>query len=124
MNESLSTRYPSRSRAFHMPAAVRFAYLSSPPPSRALARRASYSFSSASNDMRSSFLQRFDQRGDYLPVIADDTVARFPEYRRFRVGVDRDDRLRVTAAGEVMARARDADREIEIRRHGLARKAD
>ncbi len=32
-----------RSRAFHTPAALRFAYFSSPPPASALARRASYS---------------------------------------------------------------------------------
>src|SRR5258706_7558460 len=32
-----------RSRAFQVPAAVRFAYLSAPPPASALVRRASYS---------------------------------------------------------------------------------
>ena len=37
-----------RSRAFQCPLAVRFAYLSAPPPASAFARRASYSANNAS----------------------------------------------------------------------------
>ena len=133
-----------RSRALSMPAAVRFAYLSAPPPASALARRASYSFSNASNammlplllDVADVAIRRHDldfssvriscgrQRRHDFAIIADDAEARVPEYRRLGVGVDRDDRLRVAAARHVMARAGDADREVQIRRHGLAGEAD
>jgi len=41
-----------RAPAFNIPAALRLAYFCSPPPASALARRASYSFNSASNDIR------------------------------------------------------------------------
>src|SRR5687767_5704434 len=51
MNESLSSSSASRSRALSIPAAVRLACLSAPPPASAFALRASYSFNNASNDM-------------------------------------------------------------------------
>ena len=46
------------------------------------------------------------------------------EDRRFGVLVDRDDRARVLDAGQVLDRARDADREVQLRRNDLAGLAD
>src|SRR5262249_45639851 len=64
------------------------------------------------------------ERGDELVEIADEAVIRDLEDRRFLVFVDRDDDLRILHAGEVLDRARDADRDIEVGGDDLAGLAD
>src|SRR6476469_357955 len=68
MKEPLSSRYAMRSRALHMPACLRFAYLSSPPPASALARRASYSANNVWNDMSTSVLKSYALQRDGPPM--------------------------------------------------------
>ena len=46
------------------------------------------------------------------------------ENRRVGILVDRDDRARILDAGQVLDRARDADRDVELRRDDLARLTD
>src|SRR5687767_6876825 len=69
MNESLSRSSARRSRALSMPAAVRFAYLSAPPPASAFALRASYSFNNASNDMSASSNDGDVRRNDAVEML-------------------------------------------------------
>ena len=71
-----------------------------------------------------SFFQFRNHRRHDLEQIADDPVVGDFEDRRLGVLVDRDDRSRALHADEVLNRAGDAERDIELRRHGLARTAD
>src|SRR6185295_13298812 len=64
------------------------------------------------------------ERGHDLERVADDAVVGDLEDRRLRILVDRDDDLRRLHAREVLDRARDADRDVELRADGLARLAD
>src|SRR5215212_5800064 len=63
------------------------------------------------------FLLEFRQNGE---KVADEAVIRNLENRRFLVLVDGDDDLRILHAGEMLDRARDADGDVEVRRHHLA----
>ena len=66
---------------------------------------------------------RLRERGNHLEHVADDAVVRDLEDRRLVVLVDRDDRLRGAHAGQVLDRAGDADRDVQLRTHlppGLA----
>src|SRR5450759_4080856 len=123
-----------RSRAFSWPARLRFASFSGPPIASALARRASYSASSASNAIFASrahkrrsvpeLLNFCDERGNEPLIIAHYAVTGILEYRRLRIGVDGDDRPRVAAPRHVMSRAGNAYGNIQVRRHGPPGKAD
>src|SRR5262249_41931508 len=57
--------------------------------------------------------------GEGLVEVGDKAVVGNLKDRRLFVLVDRDDHLRVLHAGEVLDRARDADRNVEFRRHHL-----
>ena len=59
-----------------------------------------------------------------LEEIGDEAVIGDLEDRRFLVLVDRDDRLRIFHAGEVLDRAGNADRDIDFGRNDLAGLAD
>src|SRR5689334_20642862 len=69
-------------------------------------------------------LDRLGQLGDDLVQVAHHAEVRELEDRRVRVRVDRDDVLRVLHADLVLDRAGDPDREVQLRRDGLARLAD
>ena len=62
-------------------------------------------------------------RGD-LEQVADDAEVGDLEDRRLRILVDRDDRLGRLHAGPVLDGAGDAQRDVQLRRHGLAGLAD
>src|SRR6476619_5442544 len=64
-----------------------------------------------------------DELGDGGEQILLEAVVGDAEDRRLGILVDRDDDLRVLHAGEVLDRAADADRDIELRRDDLARLA-
>ena len=64
------------------------------------------------------------QLGNQLEEIADDTVIRHLEDRRFLVLVDRDDDLAVLHAGEMLDGTGDADGDVEVGGHDLAGLAD
>src|SRR6202011_5218327 len=55
-----------------------------------------------------------------LEQVADDAVVGDLEDRRLFVLVDRDDRLRGLHAGAVLDRSGDAQRDVQLWRHGLA----
>src|SRR5213080_2872414 len=61
-----------------------------------------------------------DHRRHEGVAVHDDAEPRGREDRRVRVGVDGDDRLRAADAGEVLARTRDAEREVDVGADGLA----
>ena len=63
-----------------------------------------------------AFLSSAEIAGHDLVQVADDGVVGAREDRRLRVGVDREDRLRALAAGHVLRRARDAARDVDVRR--------
>src|SRR5688500_5964020 len=69
-------------------------------------------------------LDRLGQLGNDLVQVAHDAEVGELEDRRVRVLVDRDDVLRRLHADLVLDRAGDSDREVELRRDGLARLAD
>src|SRR5581483_8515283 len=69
-------------------------------------------------------VDRGGQLGNDLEQIAHDAVIGHLEDRRFLVLVDRNDGLAVLHPGEMLDRARDADGNVEIRRHDLAGLAD
>src|SRR4051794_25281894 len=69
-------------------------------------------------------LHGLGQLGDDLVEVADDPEVGELEDRGVAVLVDRDDVLRGLHADLVLDRARDAGREVELRRDGLARLAD
>src|SRR5207248_4782288 len=60
------------------------------------------------------------QLRDDLVHVADDAEVAELEDRRVRVLVDRDDRVRALHADLVLDRAGDAERDVELRRDGLA----
>src|SRR3972149_8525839 len=134
MKLSGSTRQAMRSRAFSWPACLRFASFSGPPIASALAPRASYSANNASNAIfpshakkRGSALQLLhfrDERGNEFLIVADNAVTRILENCRLRIGVDGNDSLGVAASCHVMPRARNADGDVQFRRHGPAGKPD
>src|SRR5437763_1726052 len=62
--------------------------------------------------------------GQRLIEIGDKAIVGDLEDRRLLVLVDRDDHLGILHAGEMLDGARDADRDIEFRRHHLAGLAD
>src|SRR5918997_564814 len=66
------------------------------------------------------FLVEFRQEGEQ---VADEAVIRDLEDRGLLVLVDRHDDLGVLHAGQMLDRPRDADRDVEVRRHHLARLA-
>src|SRR3989304_5859203 len=66
------------------------------------------------------FSHFLDEGGNELLIIAHHAEAGVLENRRLRIGVDGDDRLGAAAARQVMPRAGDADRDIELRLHRLA----
>src|SRR5688500_15897793 len=63
-----------------------------------------------------AFREFLRQRRDDLFVVADDAEARFPEDRGLGIRIDRQYAFRVSAARHVVARAGNADRDIELRR--------
>src|SRR6056297_3657169 len=65
-------------------------------------------------------LQLLGQLRHRVEQIGDKAIVRDLEDRRFLVLVDRDNHLGVLHAGEVLDRARDADRDVEVRGHDLA----
>ena len=65
-----------------------------------------------------------DQRRRDLEDVALNAVVGDLEDRRFGVLVDGDDRPRALHADEVLNRAGDAERDVELRRHRLTRAAD
>src|SRR5690606_1250967 len=65
-------------------------------------------------------LDRRGERGDGVEEVGDEEVVGDLSDRRFLVLVDRDDRLRALHASEVLDGARDADRDVELRRDDLA----
>src|SRR3984885_7163746 len=67
---------------------------------------------------------RLGQLGNRLIQIRDQAVIGDLEDRRVFILVDRDDHLGILHAGEVLDRAGNADRDIELRRHHLAGLAD
>src|SRR5919109_602878 len=67
-----------------------------------------------------SLLEFFDDGRNHLEEVAHDAVVGDLEDRRFLVLVDRDDDAAVLHAGEVLDRARDAYRDVEIGRDDLA----
>src|SRR6185295_4636512 len=64
--------------------------------------------------------QRLGQLGKRLVEIGDQAIVGDLEDRRLLVLVDRHDHLGILHAGEMLDRARDADRDVELRRHHLA----
>src|SRR5262245_28781386 len=64
------------------------------------------------------------QRRHYLEQVADDAVIGDLEDRRFGVFVDGHDGARAFHADDVLDRAGDADRQVELRRDGLSRRPD
>src|SRR5947209_520600 len=68
--------------------------------------------------------QRLGQLGHRLVEVGDQAVIRHLEDRRVLVLVDRDDHLGILHAGQMLDRARNADRDIKLRRHHLAGLAD
>src|SRR5436190_1544794 len=64
--------------------------------------------------------QRGDECGQDLEQVADQAVVGDLEDRRLGVLVDRDDHLAVLHAGEVLDRAGDPDRDVEVGRDDLA----
>src|SRR3954470_12595067 len=68
--------------------------------------------------------ERLDQLGDRAEQVLDQAVVGDAENRRLFVLVDRDDDRRVLHAREVLDRAADADRDVELRRDDLAGLAD
>src|SRR3954462_4560515 len=68
--------------------------------------------------------QRGGECGNDLEEVANDTVVRHLEDRRLTVLVDGDDGLRPFHADQVLNRAGNAEREIQLRGDGLARAAD
>ena len=69
-------------------------------------------------------LQLRDERRRDLEQVALDAVVGHFEDRRLGVLVDGDDRARALHADQVLNRARDAERDVQLRRHRLARAAD
>src|SRR3954467_7080076 len=65
-----------------------------------------------------------DHRGDHFEQVAGDAVIGDLEDRRLGILVDRDDGARAFHPDEMLDRAGDAEREIELGRHGLPRAAD
>src|SRR6185436_972103 len=70
------------------------------------------------------FLKRLGEFRDRLEQVGHQSVIRHLEDRRVLVFVDGDDDLAVLHAGQMLNRARDADRDVEFRRHDLAGLAD
>src|SRR5262249_37046984 len=71
-----------------------------------------------------ALLELFDQLRDDLEDVADDAEVGHLEDRRVGISVDGDDRLRALHAGQVLDRAGDPARDVEIGLHGLAGLAD
>ena len=69
-------------------------------------------------------VQQLGELRDDLVQVADDAEVAELEDRRVRVLVDRDDHVRALHADLVLDRAGDAERDVELRRHGLAGLAD
>src|SRR3954454_20373591 len=65
-----------------------------------------------------------DQRGDHFEQVPRDAVVGDLEDRRFRVLVDRDDGPRAFHPDQMLDRARDPERDVELRRDGLPGAAD
>src|SRR6185312_16071445 len=78
--------------------------------------------------LRSAIRELFRELGvecrDELEEIADDAVIGDLEDRRFFVLVDRDDDFRILHAGQMLDRAGNADRDIEVGGDDLAGLAD
>src|SRR4029077_5902579 len=64
--------------------------------------------------------QRLGQLGKRLIEIGDQAIVGDLEDRRLLVLVDRHDHLGILHAGEMLDRTRNADRDVEVRRHHLA----
>src|SRR3546814_14990461 len=64
------------------------------------------------------------QFGHGVEEVGDEAEIGDLEDRGVLVLVDRDDRLRILHAGEVLDRTRDTDREVDVRRDDLAGLAD
>src|SRR5580698_10006215 len=73
---------------------------------------------------RLGFLYFFDQRRNYVEQIPDDGVVGNLKNRRFGIFVDRDDGARAFHPNDVLNRAADAEREIELGGNRLARRTD
>src|SRR6266508_5928982 len=71
-----------------------------------------------------ALLDQLGQLRDDLVDVADDAEIGVLEDRSVRVLVDRDDHARGLHTDLVLDRARDATRDVELRRDGLARLAD
>jgi hypothetical protein len=69
-------------------------------------------------------LQLASQLRDNLEQVADEPDVGDLEDRRLLVLVDRDDRLRILHPGEVLDRAGNADRDVDVGSDDLARLAD
>ncbi len=61
-----------------------------------------------------------DQLGQHLEAVVDNAEVGVAEDRRLRVGVDGDEDARVGAARHVLRCARDARRDVDVRRHDRA----
>src|SRR5205814_3162788 len=70
------------------------------------------------------FLDFFGEHGNCFEQITDDSIVSDVKDGSFRILVDRDDRLRVLHADQVLNRAGDANRDVELWCDCLARRSD
>src|SRR5205823_13983166 len=76
------------------------------------------------SDLPFELLDFLSEHGHSFKEVTDDSVIRDVEDGSFRVFVNRHDSLRVLHADQMLNRTRDADRNLELRRHGLTRRSN